>query len=248
VNQRGEWHTTTPEILLGAYIATASGDTQPLPGGRKSNARTTLFTVPLAPAATLRKNVGHHAYCRRNTMNIVTTDLPGVLIIEPKVFGDERGFFYESFNAKAFQEATGLDTQFVQDNHSRSQKGVLRGLHYQLENTQGKLVRVTAGEVLDVAVDIRRSSPHFGKWVAVRLSADNHRQLWVPEGFAHGFVVLSDFAEFLYKTTDYYTPSAERSIRWDDPDLGIDWQLDEAPKLSAKDQCAAFFKDAEVFS
>ncbi len=137
---------------------------------------------------------------------------------------------------------------FVQDNHSRSQKGVLRGLHYQLENTQGKLVRVTAGEVLDVAVDIRRSSPHFGKWVAVRLSADNHRQLWVPEGFAHGFVVLSDFAEFLYKTTDYYTPSAERSIRWDDPDLGIDWQLDEVPKLSAKDQSAAFLKDAEVFS
>lgn len=181
-------------------------------------------------------------------MNLVTTDLPGVLIIEPKVFGDERGFFYESFNAKAFEEATGLNTQFVQDNHSRSQKGVLRGLHYQLENTQGKLVRVTAGEVLDVAVDIRRSSPHFGKWVAVRLSADNHRQLWVPEGFAHGFVVLSDFAEFLYKTTDYYTPSAERSIRWDDPDLAIDWQLDEAPKLSAKDQAAAFFKDAEVFS
>ncbi|WP_448722705.1 dTDP-4-dehydrorhamnose 3,5-epimerase [Pseudomonas farris] len=181
-------------------------------------------------------------------MNVVTTDLPGVLIIEPKVFGDERGFFYESFNAKAFEEATGLNTRFVQDNHSRSQKGVLRGLHYQLENTQGKLVRVTAGEVLDVAVDIRRSSPHFGKWVAVRLSADNHRQLWVPEGFAHGFVVLSDFAEFLYKTTDYYTPSAERSIRWDDPDLGIDWQLDEAPKLSTKDQSAAFFKDAEVFS
>jgi dTDP-4-dehydrorhamnose 3,5-epimerase len=181
-------------------------------------------------------------------MNVVTTDLPGVLIIEPKVFGDERGFFYESFNAKAFEDATGLKTSFVQDNHSRSQKGVLRGLHYQLKNTQGKLVRVTAGEVLDVAVDIRRSSPHFGKWVAVRLSAENHRQLWVPEGFAHGFVVLSDFAEFLYKTTDYYTPTAERSIRWDDPDLAIDWQLDEAPQLSAKDQTAAFFKDADVFS
>ncbi|MFJ7284478.1 dTDP-4-dehydrorhamnose 3,5-epimerase [Pseudomonas sp. NPDC099000] len=181
-------------------------------------------------------------------MNIVTTDLPGVLIIEPKVFGDDRGFFYESFNAKAFQLATGLDTRFVQDNHSRSLKGVLRGLHYQLENTQGKLVRVTAGEVLDVAVDIRRSSPHFGKWVAVRLSAENHRQLWVPEGFAHGFMVLSEFAEFLYKTTDYYTPSAERSIRWDDPDLAIDWQLDEAPRLSGKDQAAEFFKDAEVFS
>ena len=181
-------------------------------------------------------------------MKVVTTDLPGVLIIEPKVFGDERGFFYESFNAKAFKEATGLEPNFVQDNHSRSQKGVLRGLHYQVENTQGKLVRVTAGEVLDVAVDIRRSSPYFGKWVAVRLSAENHRQMWVPEGFAHGFVVLSEFAEFLYKTTDYYTPSAERCIRWDDPDLAIDWQLDEAPKLSHKDQAAAFFKDADVFS
>ncbi|WP_339448107.1 dTDP-4-dehydrorhamnose 3,5-epimerase [Pseudomonas sp. EA_5y_Pfl2_R50] len=181
-------------------------------------------------------------------MNAVTTDLPGVLIIEPKVFGDERGFFYESFNAKAFHDATGVDAHFVQDNHSRSQKGVLRGLHYQLQNTQGKLVRVTAGEVLDVAVDIRRSSPHFGKWVAVRLSADNHRQLWIPEGFAHGFVVLSEFAEFLYKTTDYYTPSAERSIRWDDPDLAIDWQLDNPPILSAKDQAAALFKDADVFS
>ena len=181
-------------------------------------------------------------------MNVVTTDLPGVLIIEPKVFGDERGFFYESFNARSFNEATGLDVQFVQDNHSRSQKGVLRGLHYQLENTQGKLVRVTAGEVLDVAVDIRRSSPHFGKWVAVRLSAENHRQMWVPEGFAHGFVVLSDFAEFLYKTTDYYTPSAERSIRWDDPDLAIDWQLDAAPQRSGKDQAATLFKDADVFS
>ena len=181
-------------------------------------------------------------------MNVVTTDLPGVLIIETKVFGDERGFFYESFNARAFEDATGLALQFVQDNHSRSQKGVLRGLHYQLQNTQGKLVRVTAGEVLDVAVDIRRSSPHFGKWVATCLSADNHRQLWIPEGFAHGFVVLSEFAEFLYKTTDYYTPSAERSIRWDDPDLAIDWQLDEAPQLSAKDAVAAFFKDADVFA
>jgi dTDP-4-dehydrorhamnose 3,5-epimerase len=183
-----------------------------------------------------------------NTMNVVPTDLPGVVILEPKVFGDDRGFFYESFNARAFEEATGLNPQFVQDNHSRSRKGVLRGLHYQLTNTQGKLVRVTAGEVLDVAVDIRRSSPHFGKSVAVRLSADNHRQLWVPEGFAHGFVVLSEYAEFLYKTTDYYTPAAERSIRWDDPDLAIDWQLQEAPQLSAKDQAGAFLKDAEVFA
>ncbi|EXF91256.1 dTDP-4-dehydrorhamnose 3,5-epimerase [Pseudomonas fluorescens HK44] len=181
-------------------------------------------------------------------MNVVTTDLPGVLIIEPKVFGDERGFFYESFNAKAFEAATGLNPTFVQDNHSRSQKGVLRGLHYQLENTQGKLVRVIAGEVLDVAVDIRRSSPHFGQSVAVRLSAENNRQLWVPEGFAHGFAVLSDYAEFLYKTTDYYTPSAERCIRWDDPALGIDWQLSEAPQLSAKDQAGKLLKDADVFA
>ena len=180
-------------------------------------------------------------------MNVVTTDLPGVLILEPKVFGDERGFFYESFNARAFKEATGLDTEFVQDNHSRSQKGVLRGLHYQLENTQGKLVRVTVGEVLDVAVDIRRSSPYFGKWVAVRLSSANHRQLWVPEGFAHGFVVLSDFAEFLYKTTDYYQPSAERCILWNDPALAIDWQLTETPQLSAKDQAGKLLKEADLF-
>ncbi|MCO7570100.1 MULTISPECIES: dTDP-4-dehydrorhamnose 3,5-epimerase [Pseudomonas chlororaphis group] len=180
-------------------------------------------------------------------MKVISTELPGVLIIEPKVFGDERGFFYESFNAKAFEEATGVRVQFVQDNHSRSQKGVLRGLHYQLQNTQGKLVRVTQGEVLDVAVDIRRSSPHFGQWVAVRLSAQNHRQLWVPEGFAHGFVVLSDFAEFLYKTTDYYTPSAERSIRWDDPTLAIDWELTEPPQLSAKDQAGTLLSEAEVF-
>ena len=180
-------------------------------------------------------------------MNAIETTLPGVLIIEPKVFGDERGFFYESFNAQAFQKATGLNTQFVQDNHSRSQKGVLRGLHYQLQNTQGKLVRVTVGEVLDVAVDIRRSSPSFGQWVAVRLSAENHRQLWVPEGFAHGFVVISEVAEFLYKTTDYYTPSAERSIRWDDPTLAIDWQLEETPQLSSKDQNGHFFLEADVF-
>ncbi|PYY89665.1 dTDP-4-dehydrorhamnose 3,5-epimerase [Pseudomonas sp. TKO26] len=180
-------------------------------------------------------------------MKVIPTKLPGVLIIEPKVFGDERGFFYESFNARAFEEATGVRVDFVQDNHSRSQKGVLRGLHYQLQNTQGKLVRVTQGEVLDVAVDIRRSSPHFGQWVAVRLSAQNHRQLWVPEGFAHGFVVLSDFAEFLYKTTDYYTPSAERSIRWDDPTLAIDWELTEPPQLSAKDQAGTLLAEAEVF-
>ncbi|MBC8786903.1 dTDP-4-dehydrorhamnose 3,5-epimerase [Pseudomonas fluorescens] len=180
-------------------------------------------------------------------MNVIATELPDVLILEPKVFGDERGFFYESFNAKAFAQATGLQLDFVQDNHSRSQKGVLRGLHYQIENTQGKLVRVTAGDVLDVAVDIRRSSPDFGKWTSVRLSAENNRQLWIPPGFAHGFVVLSDYAEFLYKTTDYYTPSAERCIRWDDPQLNIDWLLDGAPTLSAKDQNGKFLAEADVF-
>ncbi|AZD83185.1 MULTISPECIES: dTDP-4-dehydrorhamnose 3,5-epimerase [Pseudomonas] len=180
-------------------------------------------------------------------MKVLATELPGVLIIEPKVFGDERGFFYESFNAKAFEAATGVHTQFVQDNHSRSQKGVLRGLHYQIENTQGKLVRVVAGEVLDVTVDIRRSSPHFGKWVGVRLSADNHRQLWVPEGFAHGFVVLSEYAEFLYKTTDYYTPASERCIRWDDPTLAIDWQLTGPAQLSAKDLAGKLLSEAELF-
>ncbi|MBJ2219635.1 dTDP-4-dehydrorhamnose 3,5-epimerase [Pseudomonas sp. MF7453] len=180
-------------------------------------------------------------------MNVIATELPDVLIIEPKVFGDERGFFYESFNAREFEKASGLQLQFVQDNHSRSQKGVLRGLHYQVEHAQGKLVRVTAGEVLDVAVDIRRSSPHFGKWTSVRLSAQNNRQLWIPPGFAHGFVVLSDSAEFLYKTTDYYTPSAERCIRWDDPELNIDWQLTATPTLSAKDQNGTTLKEADLF-
>ncbi|MPQ70753.1 MULTISPECIES: dTDP-4-dehydrorhamnose 3,5-epimerase [Pseudomonas] len=180
-------------------------------------------------------------------MKATPTRLPGVLILEPKVFGDERGFFYESFNARAFQDATGLDVSFVQDNHSRSQQGVLRGLHYQLENTQGKLVRVIAGEVLDVAVDIRRSSAHFGQWVAVRLSAENNRQLWIPEGFAHGFVVLSESAEFLYKTTDYYTPSAERCIRWDDPSLAIDWEFAGVPQLSAKDLNGKTLHEADLF-
>ncbi|MBN6716042.1 dTDP-4-dehydrorhamnose 3,5-epimerase [Pseudomonas capsici] len=181
-------------------------------------------------------------------MKVTTTKLPDVLIIEPKVFGDERGFFYESYNARAFFEATGIKPDFVQDNHSRSQKGVLRGLHYQIENAQDKLVRVTAGEVLDIAVDIRRSSPTFGQWAGVRLSAENGRQLWVPKGFAHGFVVLSDYAEFLYKTTDYYTPSAERCIRWDDADLAIDWELSGAPQLSAKDQQGKNLKDADLFA
>lgn len=181
-------------------------------------------------------------------MNVIPSDIPDVLILEPRVFGDERGFFYESFNAKAFGDATGLrDLAFVQDNHSRSAKGVLRGLHYQIENAQGKLVRVTSGEVLDIAVDIRRSSPTFGRWVGVRLSAQNNRQLWIPAGFAHGFVVLSDYAEFLYKTTDYYTPAAERCIRWDDPELAIDWELDEAPQLSAKDRNGKTLSEADLF-
>ncbi|OXS20687.1 MULTISPECIES: dTDP-4-dehydrorhamnose 3,5-epimerase [Gammaproteobacteria] len=180
-------------------------------------------------------------------MNVVETSLPGVVILEPKVYGDDRGFFYESFNARTFKQATGLERNFVQDNHSRSQKGVLRGLHYQLADTQGKLVRVTAGEVLDVAVDIRRSSPNFGQWVGVRLSAQNHRQLWVPEGFAHGFVVLSEYAEFLYKTTDYYQPSAERCIAWNDPTLAIDWQLTETPQLSVKDQAGKRLVEADLF-
>lgn len=182
-------------------------------------------------------------------MNIIATALPEVLVIEPQVFGDERGFFYESFNAKRFAELTGVQRDFVQDNHSRSARGVLRGLHYQLQQAQGKLVRVTAGEVYDVAVDVRRSSPTFGQWVGMRLSAQNKRQLWVPEGFAHGFLVLSDYAEFLYKTTDYYAPAHERSIRWDDPQLAIDWPLDGlTPVLSAKDQQASAFSEAEVFA
>lgn len=181
-------------------------------------------------------------------MNIIATDLPEVLIIEPQVFGDERGFFYESFNARRFAELTGVQRNFVQDNHSRSARGVLRGLHYQLQQAQGKLVRVSAGEVFDVAVDVRRHSAHFGKWVGVHLSAENKRQLWVPEGFAHGFLVLSEYAEFLYKTTDYYAPAHERSIRWDDPQLAIDWPLDGlTPVLSAKDQQGSPLADAEVF-
>nr|WP_288354932.1 dTDP-4-dehydrorhamnose 3,5-epimerase [uncultured Pseudomonas sp.] len=181
-------------------------------------------------------------------MYIIQTAIPEVLILEPKVFGDERGFFFESFNARAFSEATGLNPNFVQDNHSRSQQGVLRGLHYQVEQTQGKLVRVTAGEVYDVAVDLRRQSPTFGQWVGAHLSADNKRQLWMPEGFAHGFLVLSEFAEFLYKTTDYYAPAHERCIRWDDPKLAIAWPLQGEPKLSAKDQQGLSFDEADVFA
>lgn len=170
-------------------------------------------------------------------MKATPTRIPDVLIIEPKVFGDARGFFFESFNQKAFNEATGLDLNFVQDNHSRSTKGVLRGLHYQVQQPQGKLVRVVRGAVFDVAVDIRRGSPTFGQWVGIELSEDNHRQLWVPPGLAHGFLVLSESADFLYKTTDYYAPQHERCIAWNDPGIGIDWpDLGASPTLSAKDQ------------
>jgi len=180
-------------------------------------------------------------------MNIVETALPGVLLIEPRVFGDARGFFLESWNRRTFA-GLGLDLDFVQDNHSRSARGVLRGLHYQLNDPQGKLVRVTAGSVFDVAVDIRRSSPHFGRWVGYELSAENHRMLWVPPGFAHGFLVTSDSADFMYKVTSFYSPADERAIRWDDPALAIDWpDVGSPPALSAKDGVAALLADAEVF-
>ena len=174
--------------------------------------------------------------------------IPEVVLIEPKVFGDARGFFFESFNQKAFNDATGTNHQFVQDNHSRSSQGVLRGLHYQIQQPQGKLVRVVQGAVLDVAVDIRKSSPTFGQWVSAELSADNHHQLWVPPGFAHGFVVLSETAEFLYKTTDYYAPEYERCIAWDDPALAIDWKdIKLTIKLSNKDQQGSKMDNAELF-
>jgi len=178
---------------------------------------------------------------------VTPTAIADVLVLEPKVFGDARGFFFESFNASDFAQATGLTHDFVQDNHSKSARGVLRGLHYQIQHPQGKLVRVVQGEVFDVAVDLRRRSPTFGRWVGERLSADNKRQLWVPPGFAHGFVVLSESAEFLYKTTDYWYPEHERSLLWNDPALGIDWPIDGAPQLAAKDAAAARLKDAEVF-
>jgi len=181
-------------------------------------------------------------------MQIVETALPGVLIIEPRVFGDARGFFIESWNRQSFAD-TGLDLDFVQDNHSRSARGVLRGLHYQLENPQGKLVRVTQGAVFDVAVDIRRSSPHFGQWVGVELSAENYRMLWIPPGFAHGFLVLSETADFLYKCTTLYHPPSDRGIRWDDPDIGIVWpDVGAAPLLSGKDEAAPLLADAEIFA
>lgn len=182
-------------------------------------------------------------------MNVISTAIPDVLIIEPKVFGDERGFFYESFNQKAFNEATGLDVQFVQDNHSRSRQGVLRGLHYQLPpHAQGKLVRCVRGAVFDVAVDIRKSSTTFGKWVGVELSEASHRQLWIPPGFAHGFLTLSETADFLYKATNYYSPSSERCIAWNDSTINIGWPLAILPVVSDKDALANILSKSEVFS
>ncbi|MBA5638930.1 dTDP-4-dehydrorhamnose 3,5-epimerase [Duganella sp. LX20W] len=180
-------------------------------------------------------------------MNVVTTPLDGLLVLEPRVFGDDRGFFFESFNARRFAELTGVTAPFVQDNHSRSARNVLRGLHYQIQQAQGKLVRVTAGAVFDVAVDLRKSSPTFGQWYGLELSAENKRQLWIPAGFAHGFVVTSESAEFLYKTTDYWAPEYERSILWNDPAIGITWPLDGAPLLSGKDQAGKLLADAEVY-
>lgn len=179
-------------------------------------------------------------------MKVTRLAIPDVMIIEPKVFGDDRGFFYESFNQKAFNEATGSDYTFVQDNHSRSAKGVLRGLHYQVQQPQGKLVRVVRGAVFDVAVDIRKQSPTFGKWVGVELTEHNHRQLWVPPGLAHGFVVLSDSADFVYKTTDYYAPAHERCIIWNDPAIGIEWPIDFVPQLSVKDRAGRSLADADM--
>ena len=179
---------------------------------------------------------------------VTPTAIPDLLILAPKVFGDSRGFFFESFNAKNFAQATGLNVNFVQDNHSRSSKGVLRGLHYQVQQTQGKLVHVTQGAVFDVAVDIRKSSPTFGKWVGCELSASNHRQLWIPPGFAHGFLVLSESADTLYKTTDYYAPAHERCIAWNDPSIGINWPKGITPLLSAKDQQGIALAEAEVFA
>ncbi len=180
-------------------------------------------------------------------MQVIKTEIPDVLIVEPKVFGDDRGFFFESYNERAWQQATGLQRHFVQDNHSRSQKGVLRGLHYQLQQPQGKLVRAVQGEVFDVAVDLRQGSETFGRWVGVRLSAENKRQLWIPEGFAHGFLVLSDVAEFLYKATDYYAPEHERTLAWDDESVGIEWPLDGEPLLSQKDQQGLSLQQAPVY-
>ncbi len=180
-------------------------------------------------------------------MKVTQLDIPEVLLIEPAVYGDDRGFFFESFNQARFNEAVGADVSFVQDNHSKSAKGVLRGLHYQIRQAQGKLVRVVEGEVFDVAVDMRKSSPTFGKWIGETLSAENRRQIWIPPGFAHGFLVLSPTAQFLYKTTDFYSPEHERSIIWNDPALAINWPIDDQPTLSAKDAVAARLENADLF-
>jgi dTDP-4-dehydrorhamnose 3,5-epimerase len=180
-------------------------------------------------------------------MVVVPTTIPDVLVLEPRVFGDARGFFFESFNRRVFAELTGYTGDFVQDNHSRSQRGVLRGLHYQLRQPQGKLVRVVEGAVFDVAVDVRRGSVTFGRWVGVELSEENKRMAWIPPGFAHGFLVLSDSADFLYKTTDYWAPEHERTIAWDDPAIGIEWPLQGEPQLSAKDKVGKHLAEAEVF-
>jgi dTDP-4-dehydrorhamnose 3,5-epimerase len=178
---------------------------------------------------------------------VTPTAIPEVLVLAPKVFGDTRGFFFESFNARDFAQSTGVDAEFVQDNHSKSSQGVLRGLHYQIQNPQGKLVRVVQGSVFDVAVDMRKSSPTFGQWVGEVLSDENHKQLWVPPGFAHGFVVLSESAEFLYKTTDYWYPEHERSLLWSDPTVAIQWPIDFEPQLAAKDAAGKLLGDADVF-
>lgn len=180
-------------------------------------------------------------------MNVIQTTIPEVLILEPQVYGDERGFFFESFNQRVFVDKTRAEKRFVQDNHSRSVKNVLRGLHYQIKQPQGKLVRVVVGEVFDVAVDLRKSSPTFGRWVGSLLSAENKRSVWIPEGFAHGFLVRSEFAEFLYKTTNYYAPEHERCILWSDPELAIDWPFEGEPRLAPKDKAGKLLHDAEVF-
>jgi dTDP-4-dehydrorhamnose 3,5-epimerase len=181
-------------------------------------------------------------------MNIIRTKIPEVVIFEPKLFGDDRGFFFESFNQQKFFKATNLDIQFVQDNHSKSAKNVLRGLHYQIQQAQGKLVRVTQGEVFDVAVDLRKSSPTFGQWVGTHLSAENKLQMWIPPGFAHGFLVISDTAEFLYKTTDFYAPQHECCLKWDDPSIGIEWPLQGVPILSTKDNQGLYLREANKFA
>ena len=181
-------------------------------------------------------------------MKVTVGELPEVLVLEPRVFGDERGFFLESYNQRVFRETTGIDANFVQDNHSRSARNVLRGLHYQLKQAQGKLIRVVAGEVFDVAVDLRRSSPRYGRWMGQRLSADNKRMLWIPPGFAHGFLALSEFAEVLYKATDYYAPEHERCVLWNDPDIGVDWPLTGVPLISEKDAGGRRLADAETYA